>query len=94
MIIYLCTPAPLAGVCHYLLIYALIDKNEIGPLLEGNFWLRVWVSQSAKGSIRLGEDRAIGYRTVLPTVEGLPRVKKNSLLLDVIKEKVEEVRED
>ena len=21
MIIYLCTPAPLAGVCHYILIY-------------------------------------------------------------------------
>ena len=31
---------------------------------------------------------------MLPTVEGLPRVKKNSLLLDVIKEKVEEVHED
>ena len=25
MIIYLCTPAPLAGVCHYYLIYVSID---------------------------------------------------------------------
>ena len=64
-----------------------------GPLPEGNLWLRVWVSQPAKGSIQLGEDRAIGYGTVLPTVEGLPRVRKISLLLEEIKEKVEEVRE-
>ena len=65
-----------------------------GPLPEGGPWdSESGAIQSAQGSIRLGEDRAIGYGTILPTVEGLPRVKKNSLLLDVIKEKVEEVRE-
>ena len=28
MIIYLCTPAPLAGACHYILISALTDYQD------------------------------------------------------------------
>ena len=87
-------PCPIGrGLSLYSNLFV-IDKTRSTPLPEGNLWLQVWVSQSAKGSIQLGGDRAIGYGTVSPTVDGLPRVKKNSLLLDVIKEKVDEVHED
>ena len=37
MIIYLCTPAPLARFCHYLLIYALIDYRDLRHFQKETF---------------------------------------------------------
>ena len=54
-------PCPIGRGYYLKLIYVLTD-NEIWTTSRRTLGLRVWVKiQSAQGSIRLGEDRAIGY---------------------------------
>ena len=54
---HLCTPAPLAGVRLYLLIYALIDYIEIEILPEEETWdSEAGAIQSAQGRVQLGDD--------------------------------------
>ena len=75
-------------------LICLLTDNEIWTTSRRTLGLRVWVTiQSAQGSIRLGGRLSyrIPYR---PSWKASESKKYSHLYLDVIKEKVEEVRED
>ena len=82
----------MAGVCLYLLIYALIDYIEIEILPEEETWdSEAGAIQSAQEEFSWERIEIIGSGTVSPTVgKAFRGVKKNSLLLLEFKEKVEE----
>ena len=75
MIIYLCTPAPLAGVCHYFLIYVLTDYRDLRYFQKEGPWdSEAGAIQSAQGRVQLGDDRAYRVQNrIAHRGKGLPR---------------------
>ena len=82
----------MAGVCLYLLIYALIDYIEIEILPEEEAWdSEAGAIQSAQEEFSWEPLEIIGSGTVTPTVgKAFRGVKKNTLLLLEFKERAEE----
>ena len=91
--IYLCTPAPLAGACHYFLIY-LFRLFILQPwtIPEEEAWdSETGAIQSAQEEFIWERIEIIGSGTVSPTVgKAFQGVKKNTLLTLEFKEGSEE----
>ena len=66
MIIYLCTLSPLAGVCHYNLIYIFIDYIESEVLPEEETW------ESETGVIQSAQEEFIWERGSRIIGSGIP----------------------